>query len=176
MRLFKHGNSLAVVVPEPLCKKLNLAEESELEFFEVEPGLLALASREYIRDNLKKTVGTFVSKALPPSGQKPVAVPSLLVFSTEAEARVASAKLEPQVSKGQVLAVFGSDKKYYLISLDFYNKTAAKIAPLLASEKTFDQLGTESGLPLRDLTAVLQAMKEKGEVIEKKKGSFLVVK
>jgi len=63
-----------------------------------------------------------------------------------------------------------------LISLDFYNKTAAKIAPLLASEKTFTQLGSESALPLRDLSAVLQAMKEKGEVIEKKKGSFLLVK
>ncbi|MDP3741942.1 MAG: hypothetical protein Q8R15_01360 [Candidatus Micrarchaeota archaeon] len=181
MRLFKHGDSLAIVVPDAICKKNNLKEQHELEFFEVEPGLLVLASRENIQNKLKKQVEPLMVKTASPrviaSTAKPAAsLPSLLVFSTEAEARVASSKLEVQLAKGEMLAVLGLDKKYYLISNDFYNKTAAKIAPLLNTEKTFTQLGAESALPLRDLTAVLQAMKEKGEVIEKKKGNFLLVK
>lgn len=174
MRLFKHGDSLAVVIPQSLCSKLRLKENSELEFFEVEPGLLILASKEYIEKKLKKTVESLV---IATTASKPAApLPTLLSFSTEAEARAASAKFEAQLAKGELLAVLGADKKYYLVSLDFYNKTASKLAPLLTSEKTFTQLGSESNLPLRELAAVLQAMKEKGEVIEKKKGSFLLVK
>ncbi len=179
MRLFKHGDSLAIVIPEAVCKKNSLKDGSELEFFEVEPGLVVLASRENIQNKLKKAVEPAMSKSplvVAPPAKPPAPLPSLLVFSTEAEARVASSKLESQLARGEMLAVLGSDKKYYLISADFYNKTAAKIAPLLNVEKTFTQLGAESALPLRDLTAVLQAMKEKGEVIEKKKGNFLLVK
>lgn len=180
MRLFKHGDSLGIVIPEAICKKNGLKENSELEFFEVESGLLVLASRENIQNKLKKALEPYSLAKAPrvvSTPAKPAApLPSLLVFSTEAEARVASSKLEPQLAKGEMIAVLGSDRKYYLISLEFYTKTAAKIAPLLNAEKSFTQLGSESALPLRDLTAVLQAMKEKGEVIEKKKGSFLLVK
>ncbi|MFH1247371.1 MAG: AbrB/MazE/SpoVT family DNA-binding domain-containing protein [Candidatus Micrarchaeota archaeon] len=173
MRLFKHGDSLAIVVPEAICKKVNLAENSELEFFEVEPGLVVLASRDYIQNKLKKVIEPLIVK---PVASKPQVLPQLLVFSTEAEARNASAKLEVPLKKGEIIPVFGSDKKYYLVSAEFYNKIAAKLAPLLEKEKTLVQLVAESGLQLKEVTAVLQAMKEKGEVIEKRKGNFLLVK
>ncbi len=168
MRIFKHGDSLAIVVPDSLCKKFSFSENSELEFFEAGDGLLVLATRSYIASKLKRDVQPFLQRA--------PAVPDLLVFSSESEAKAASRKLEPQLRSGDILAVFGADKKYYLISLEYYSKLSSKVAQYLSTEKTLAQLASESGISMRELVPTLAAMKEKGEAIEKKKGSFLLVK
>ncbi len=164
MRLFKHGNSFAIVVPDNLCKKLGLSENSDLEFFEVEQGVMVLATRQFLESRVKTAV------------QSVLKISDLQVFSTEAAAREASKKVELQLRKGEVIATFGSDKKYYLITNELYARVAAKTSPLLDVEKTFAQLVTESGLPMQQLVPVVAIMKERGELIEKRKGYFLLVK
>ena len=163
MRLFKHGNSLAIVVPDNLCKKLGLSDNSDLEFFEVEPGVMVLATRQFLESCVKTAV------------QPVLKISDLQVFSTEPVAREASKKIELQLRKGEVIAAFGSDKKYYLITNELYARVVAKVLPLLNVEKTFAQLVTESGLPMQQLVPVIAIMKERGEVIEKRKGYFLLV-
>lgn len=178
MRLFKHGDSLAIVVPDVICKKLNLKENTELEFFEVENGLFVAATREYVAGKLKKTIAPLLQVASTSNAAKVPAVvkPQLLTFSSEGEARVASQKVEQFIRKGEMLAVFGIDKKYYLVSSEFFEKISAKLSPVLEKEKTLMQLVTESGVNQREVIPVLSAMKERGEVIEKRKGNFLLVK
>ncbi|MFH0713251.1 MAG: AbrB/MazE/SpoVT family DNA-binding domain-containing protein [Candidatus Micrarchaeota archaeon] len=176
MRLFKHGDSLAIVVPDAICKKLNLKENTELEFFEVENGLFVAATKEYIAEKLKKTIAPLLQVASAASKVPAVVKPQLLTFSSEGEARVASQKVEQFMRKGEMLAVFGIDKKYYLVSSEFFEKISAKLSPVLEKEKTLMQLATESGVNQREVIPVLSAMKERGEVIEKRKGNFLLVK
>ncbi len=166
MRLFKHGDCLAIVVPNAICKKLDLKENSDLEFFEIEDGVLALASKEYLEKKLKTIVQPFV---------KATAL-EVFTFSTQEAAIQASKRFEKEIREGKLIAILASDKKYYFVSIDFYNNIFGKIAPLLESEKSLQDLSKQSGLAAKDLLPVLQIMKEKGELIEKKKGQFLLVK
>ncbi len=166
MRLFKHGQSFAIVIPDNICKKLRLSEATDLEFFEAEDGLLLLATRELLSQKLKKVIQPLITAI----------IPDLLTFSTEQDALIASKKLEPQIRKNEVLAAFGSDRKYYLISATLYAKVADKLFPCLGVEKTMPQLATETALPLKELVPVVAILKEKGEVIEKSKGKYLLVK
>ncbi len=165
MRLFKHGEVLAVVIPRSISDKLGLVEGSELEFFEVEEGLCIAATREAIRNKLKPVIQPLLKQA----------APKLMVFSTEGAARDASKRFEKQLRCGELIGTF-ADKKYYFVSSDFYNSVFQKLFTFLSTEKTIAELSKQSGLPASELAPVIEIMKEKGEVIEKKKGNFLMVK
>jgi len=56
MRFFKHGDSLAIVVPEPLRKSSRISENEDYEFFEVEPGVFILLSKARLAEKAKQDV------------------------------------------------------------------------------------------------------------------------
>ncbi|MBI4406482.1 AbrB/MazE/SpoVT family DNA-binding domain-containing protein [Candidatus Micrarchaeota archaeon] len=165
MRLFKHGDALAVVIPRAVCDKLQLAASAELEFFEVEKGVFVVATRDAIGEKLKPVVQPVLKQA----------APRLMVFPTEQAARDASKRFEKQLRVGELIGVC-ADKKYYFVSGVFYNSAFQKLSSLLSTEKTLGELSKQSGLPLSELVPVIGIMKDKGEIIEKKKGTFLLVK
>jgi len=183
MKLFKHGDTLAVVIPENLRKKFNLKENQDFEFFELEDGVLVLFNRETLAKQVKSKVlsdlarlaglgsGGSVASAAPA-----VALPNLMVFASEIEAKEASRKFSMELKRGDLIGVTGTDKKVYVLSAAFYSTMAAKLAPLLEKEKTLVDLCKESNLQQKDVFPVLQAMKDKGDAIEKKKGIYLAVK
>ncbi len=56
MRFFKHGDSLAVVLPDKLRKSSSVSENDEYEFFELAPGLFTLVEKRQLEARVKKTV------------------------------------------------------------------------------------------------------------------------
>ncbi len=61
MRFFKHGDSLALVIPDFLKTKAGIKEGDEYEWVEVEKGLFALASKEFIREHVRGKLASLIS-------------------------------------------------------------------------------------------------------------------
>ena len=182
MRLFKHGDSLAVVIPGDLRKKFNFKENQDFEFFELDDAVLVMFNRDTLAKQVKnRTLVELLQKlgaGTVGTANAPVAMPvqPLTIFASETEAKIAAKKFETQIKSGELIAVPGTDKKIYFLSAQFYAATSSKLVQLLEKEKTLAELCTASGLEQKEVFATLQAMKDKSEVIEKKKGCYLAVK
>lgn len=170
MRFFKHGEVLAISLPESLRKKLGISEGEEFEFVEVKDGVLALVksglSVPSLKDAILKKTGpvTTPSSPLEPSG--------FLVLSGEQDAKTFSLRHEAAIKSGDVKGVRGFDKKFYLVSRRFLEKHANKVLSQLSEDQTSLQLAQTLKLPEDGVNALLYVLKEEGEVIEKKRGAF----
>lgn len=218
MRFFKHGDSLAVVLPDRLRKAANVTENDDYEFFELGPGLFALVEKRSLEAQVKKTViAELVSRlgangsapasapaqspsspspsaSLPPSSFAPASsmpsgpspsfepVDKLLqkqgfaVISNESEARLASSQMEAQIKGKQIFGVRGFDKKFYLVTDGYLNGLSGKLLKLLAGKEIqLKELAAQTKSEEEGCLAVLQVLKEQGEVIEKRRGLFKAI-
>ena len=100
-----------------------------------------------------------------------------IVVENEAEAKELSKSLEARIKTGDVKGVRGFDKKFYIVSRDFYESNVAKVmntqpkSEFTAAEVTGIVKASESGA-----AALLQVMKEEGQVLEKRRGYFQIIK
>ncbi|MBI5228939.1 AbrB/MazE/SpoVT family DNA-binding domain-containing protein [Candidatus Micrarchaeota archaeon] len=198
MKLFKYGEGLAIVLPESLRKRMGLKEGDEFEFFELEPGVFILYSKENLNERVKKGVFSDLVKKLSlqdsPNRQairpnaysretvernekKVLDSGGYLIIDNEAEAKRISTAFEKEIKNGDVRGVRGFDKRYYIVSMPFYSALSSKIRAVLATapctSREISEAASESEVAC---LAVLQLMKEDGELIEKKKGFFSLVK
>ncbi|MGC8850698.1 MAG: AbrB/MazE/SpoVT family DNA-binding domain-containing protein [Candidatus Micrarchaeia archaeon] len=202
MRFFKHGDSLAIVLPEPLRKSSSVHENDEYEFFEVEPGVFVLVSRFKLAEDSKKSVfaellSRCVAQETPQARpQQALQTPStplraransplnqldakgFLVIENEEDAKALSRLLERDIKAGSVRGVRGFDKKFYVVSSSFLEKASSKLLPVLSGKEplTASRISASTGLEEAACIAALQVLKEDGEVLEKKKGFFVAVK
>lgn len=96
-----------------------------------------------------------------------------LVMDSETEARRLSDELKPK--RREIRGLRGFDRKYYVVKNSFIMKHAKKIRDSLAAgNKTTDQLAAATGLPRGACVAILTIMNEEGEVIEKRRGVFVL--
>ncbi|MFH1200173.1 MAG: hypothetical protein V1708_03840 [Candidatus Micrarchaeota archaeon] len=182
MRFFKHGDSLAIVLPEALRKASGVNDSSDYEFHQAEPGVFILASREKIGEILRQralapvpsAAVSMPSKPLPPQPpQDAVLNHGFAIIEGEEEAKFVSQKLEKQVKTGQVLGVRGFDKRFYLVSSEFMAANAPRVMALLASkDMPISDIVAATRLDEKAATALLAVMKDQGEVIEKKHGVY----
>ncbi|MEK6923872.1 MAG: hypothetical protein AABW54_01370, partial [Candidatus Micrarchaeota archaeon] len=185
MRFFKHGDNgevLAIVLPPQLQKSSRVNEGDEFEFIEVSDGAFLLVRRKtaefIVADAMLGKLGAkLVSNATAETARKPVE--DKAEFSRELEkngfiiveeplAKSASAALEQQIKSKQVLGVRGFDKRYYIVDAAFYAETAGKILKNTQGEFTVAQAAAATRASETACLAVLQVLKEEGEVIEKK--------
>jgi len=229
MKLFKHGEVLAIVMPESIRAKTNAKEGDDYSWFEAEPGVFVLVEKNRLNDFTRQgaiaalakkvselmqhetpvvTRASEVSKASEVSNsaqQHAFASKTLsqgdaeigsaesrsvknliqqldsngfLVLSNEEEAREASVRLESEVKTGRVLGIRGFDKKYYIVTRTFYDALSKKLLKALSGKKEENvaELCELLKTPLEACTGVLYLMKEEGEVIERKRGFFTLVK
>lgn len=170
MRFFKHGEVLAISLPESLRKKLGIVEGEDYEFVEVQDGVLALVkSGLRVADVKASTLKATGPVAAPRSPLEPA---GFLVLSRELDAKTFSSRHEAAIKSGDVKGVRGFDKKFYLVSRRFMEKNANKVLSLLSEDKTSAQLAQSLKLPEDGVQALLYVLKEEGEVIEKKRGAF----
>ncbi len=100
-----------------------------------------------------------------------------LVVENEAEAKELSRAMEQKIKTGDVKGVRGFDKKFYIVSRDFYESNVAKVmnsqpkAEFTAAEVTGIVKTPESGA-----AALLQVMKEEGQLLEKRRGYYQVIR
>ncbi|MBU1197171.1 hypothetical protein KJ765_01525 [Candidatus Micrarchaeota archaeon] len=199
MRFFRHGDSLAIVLPEKLRQSASVKENDEFEFFELSLGLFALVEKRQLEERVKKNVFTELLSRLseeaprsasivapvrsptPPvqsneSAEETLKKQGFFVIPNETEARRLSQILEQQIKGKRIFGVRGFDRKFYLVSETYLHQWSSNVLqalgedavplPTLASQLKMEEVGC---------LAVLQVMKEHGDVIEKKRGIFKAV-
>ena len=62
MRVFKHGDALAVVIPPAIKASSQVAENDEFEFFELEPGIVVLVNKAKLSAIVKEKATTLLLK------------------------------------------------------------------------------------------------------------------
>lgn len=99
------------------------------------------------------------------------------VFENELEAKRVSKVFEAEIKEGRVMGVRGFDKKFYVVTSALRDSVSAKVSRALSQKASgIADLAAETRAPLDAVNAVLQLMKEEGELIEKKRGVFSLVK
>ncbi|MFH1779734.1 MAG: hypothetical protein ABH803_01145 [Candidatus Micrarchaeota archaeon] len=160
LKVFKHGNAFAVVLPNYLVKACNVKEGSELTFVETKDGLFAL-----IPSSEKKTTG---SSGLNATG--------FMVFEDEAAVKKLSDSLEKEIKAGLVKGFRSFDKRYFIVSKSFLDENYPKVlSALKTKELSLTEISEKIKLPRDATECLLGVLKEEGEVIEKKRGLYKLV-
>ncbi len=220
MKLFKHGENLAVMIPESLKKRNSLNENDDFEIMEIEKNCFLIVSKASLAEQAKKNVFLkLVEKAMKnettalpsqsedkyaaktaPQYSNPIS-PALMnsrenyspnpssslssqifakgfiILEREEEARDASKQLEELIKQQKIIGVRGFDKKFYIVSSNYYDRISRQILPLLAERKlSTSDISSQTNVPEEGVTAVLQILKDKGEIIESRKNLFESIK
>ncbi len=208
MRFFRHGDSLAIVLPEPLRKSHGVSDGEEYEFFEAERGVFVLVSRKLLAGRAAADAVAKLNSLLSQGGQANVQAAAQIsirpnaqqaqsakrefvfgspewkiekegfaVIENELEAKRVSQLLESEIKAGKVMGVRGFDKKFYVVSSTLHGALSEKISKALSQKNmALPEIISETKANESAATAVLQVMREDGEVIEKKKGMYSLVK
>ena len=96
-----------------------------------------------------------------------------LVVQTEAEAGGVSLALEDSIRRGKVLGTRSFNKKFYIVTRQFFDMHNGKIISAMREgmEKT-QEIARKANLPEDGTRAILQLLAESGDAREKKKDSF----
>ena len=199
MRFFKHGDVLAITIPESVRKKFDVKDGDDYDFVEIERGLFALITKEKGIDVIKqkimeKTKGTplaiqppklaQVTKSFIPASQLPktnyrqaLLAKGFLVLENEDQAKGASIEMEKDIKTGEVRGVRSFDKKFYLSTKQFLETNGPNLEKILAKQDAnASDVAKEAKLTTEATLTVLYLLKEEGELIEKKRGFFSLVK
>jgi hypothetical protein len=95
------------------------------------------------------------------------------VVSNEAEAKELSQSLEADIRSGEVMGVRGFDKRFYVLKRDFFTNASARISDALArGDADVATLSEKTKTAADACIAVLEMLREQGEVVEKRKGYY----
>ncbi len=97
-----------------------------------------------------------------------------IIIANEAEAKLASEKLEPEIKAGEIMGTRGFDSKYYIAQRKFYDMWNNRIRMLLnvKREATESEVCGALGMSEVACRVALELMREHGELIEKRKGAY----
>ncbi len=96
-----------------------------------------------------------------------------IVLQSEIEARDLSDLLLDKIKKNQVSGIRGFDKKYYIVKNSFVLKYQSKVkAALKESSKSADKIAEILDIKPEGAVALLTILREEGDLIEKRKGTF----
>ncbi len=215
MRFFKHGDALAIVLPDALRKSSGVKENDEYHWYEAEPGVFVLASTALVNDLVKRGAFLDLARRVPANVSANASAPAykvnpvvsststpapyvtrpastysgapsgdlsklrqagFLVLESEFDAKRFSEQNANSIKSGEIMGLRGFDKKFYLLTLEYYNVLAPRIVDALkegATPLSTIVRATKASEPATQ--AVLLQLKERGDVIEKKKGVFAFV-
>jgi hypothetical protein len=189
MRFFKHGEVLAIALPESLRARHGVREGDDYDFVEVAQGVFALARKtpgESARPapvEAKPAAGAPVRTATAKPTEKIKASPEAVAFAragyavlnSEGEAKQLSDELEQFIKNGQVVGVRGFDKRFYVVSREFLERHSGAVLGALKEPNTARVAAAQAKMAFDAFNAALVVLKEQGEIIEKKKGMFQTV-
>lgn len=195
MKTFKHEGKLAIEIPEDIKTKLGLVENTELEFLEIEPGLIALVTPEYIASSVKDSmVSKLITKlaakttpttnSLPSSANKPPAASAstlvkikqngIMIIQNEFQARKMAEELSMDLKKGEVIGAH-VDKKFYFLSKQYYEIYAARVKSAIGKDSKVEEIVEKSKSSQDTVNAIISILKEQGELLEKTKGKYTLI-
>ncbi|MCD4740262.1 hypothetical protein K8R43_03665 [archaeon] len=92
------------------------------------------------------------------------------VIDDSYRARELMEEFKPQIKSGDILSVRSFDKKYYFVSADVVNSTGSEIIAVLGEKDAgLEDLAKQLNVDKNLIKAVLEVLRESGDVIEKKK-------
>lgn len=176
MRLFKHGDALAIVIPDSLAKKSSLKDGEELEFFEVEPQVFIIASKQKVAELMKNSFYPKHATAPESPLKKMLFAKGFLSIENEFQAREASSEFAKEISSRAILSANSFDKKAFLLTRSFFDENAPKLMRALKDKDLqLAAIVEVTKLPQDACSALLCVLEEQGEVLEKRKGIFHLV-
>ena len=99
-----------------------------------------------------------------------------LVLNSESEARDMSEMLADKIKKNQITGIRGFDKKYYIVKNSFILKHQSKIKSVLKhGPLSSDKIAAELEMGQEAVNALLTVLREEGEILEKRKGVFMLL-
>lgn len=181
MRLFKHGSSLAIVIPDSLIQRRKLKEGEELEVIEIDDEIIALVTKTSIKSKIDSKLNEKYSTPKANEIQTPThsvernrkELPAFLIIDNEIEAREFSRQYENQIKEKILTGVRSFDKKFYIIRNDYFDELSKKIISLIKkNEMKLEDICLELKTPKEPILCTLLVMKENGDVIERRKDYF----
>jgi hypothetical protein len=200
MRFFKHGESFAIVLPEKIRKSSSVREDEDFEFFEVESGTFVLISKKNLEEQTKKSVfATLLKERENPQIKEPPAAHTInqpspkgqependqaglfsrgfIVIANEEEARRVSQSLEKQIKANEIMGIRGFDKKFYIVTGQYFKQNAPKILKFIGTrEMSLKDIAFSLKMEENGAQACLMLLKEQGEIIEKRRNTFKLIK
>jgi hypothetical protein len=119
--------------------------------------------------------------ALPPQGAAILPISSYahlekfgwMVLEGEQEAKAFAAAYPEKVKSGEVSGVRAFDRKFYFVARQFYQEWEKKVQLALSkSEKSAEEIASETGLAPEGCRCLLFHLCENGEAMEKHRGNF----
>ena len=121
-------------------------------------------------------IGKIPAEPVQGAPEKAVFDNGFAVIEDEFEAKRVSKLLEKQIKAGEVMGVRAFDKKFYVISSFYYEKfKPAAISLLSLKQLTQPEVSSALGLSENGCNAVIQVLKDAGEVIETRRGLYRAV-
>ena len=202
MHFFKHGDkgaALAIVLPSKLQASSDIKEGDEFEFFELEKGAFVLISRKNLEEQVKKGAIAGLLKrgggeggaaemkskpdqpasleSIPASPEAALSGKGFAVIASEEDARRISKQFEREIKANDIVGVRGFDKKFYIVSAPYLKLNYPKIIRAIGSrEMGIREISASAHMDEQGCNACLQVMKEQGDVIEKRRGVFKLIK
>jgi len=98
-----------------------------------------------------------------------------VVIEDQNTARRISEEIASRGKKRDITGIRGFDRRYYVLKTSFLIKNQPKIRAVLEKgKKTIEEVSKESGIDKQACTGILAIMNENSEVIEKRKGVFIL--
>jgi len=97
-----------------------------------------------------------------------------VIVEREGEAKALSERLGQQIKKGEIMGVRGFDKRFYLARKGFYVSASERIEKAMkgGKDRRVEDIAKDAKLKNDECEAVLNIMREEGEVVEKKRGTY----
>ena len=96
------------------------------------------------------------------------------IVEREHEAKQLSENLNPQIKSGELMGVRGFDRRFYLARKGFYLAVSERLEKALRGKKnrTVAEIAKDAKVKEDECAVVLNLMREEGEVLEKKRGTY----
>ena len=96
-----------------------------------------------------------------------------IVLQSESDAKSISDLLSEKIKKNQVTGIRGFDKKYYIVKSSFVLKHQSKVKSVLKEgAKSAEKIAESLEIKPEATVALLTVLREEGDLIEKRKGTF----
>jgi antitoxin component of MazEF toxin-antitoxin module len=96
------------------------------------------------------------------------------IVEREQDAKLLSERLNPQIKSGELMGVRGFDRRFYLARKGFYVAVSERLEKALRGKKsrTVPEIAHDAKVKEDECAVVLNLMREEGEVLEKKRGTY----
>ncbi len=98
-----------------------------------------------------------------------------LVLEDQKEAEELVSQIRDELETGMVLAIKGFDKKFYFITQKTLAEVGNKVRKVISDKaKRVETIASEVNEPVDLVKAVLEILRESGEVLEKRKNTYVI--